>query len=87
MEALFLNFKIEYLKKYADLKQFGLEEGFAVENTPSEMVSRVASIVWCGLLKSYKTDTPHIQSLYSYLIGKENIKKSKMKLSMFLFSI
>lgn len=70
VEAMMLKFYQDVLRKYIDLKAFGMEEGFEVENTPRELVKLVSDVVWSGLARSYNSDAPHIQSLYTYLSGK-----------------
>jgi menin len=37
--------------------------------TSRELVKNVSDVVWNSLSRSYMTNSPHIQSLYTYLTG------------------
>jgi menin len=40
------------------------------EGTSRELVKNISDVLWNSLSRSYTTDKPHLQSLYTYLTGK-----------------
>jgi hypothetical protein len=72
---MYLKFK-SMVTSAVDVKEYleggggdGDEGVVASQGTPKELVKKVSDVVWSYLSRSYKADTPHIQSLYTYVLG------------------
>ena len=64
VEALYIKFRA-VIKSSVDLTQYGCPE-FSTR----DIVKRVSDVIWNTLTRSYYKDRAHLQSLYSYLTGR-----------------
>lgn len=67
VDALYKKFH-STIKGYVDMSVFG-----NIKYATRELVKRVSDVIWNSLTRSYYKDRAHLQSLYSYLTGEQNL--------------
>jgi len=73
VEAVYLKFKAlttAAVEVTNCVDEEGAEKQLASQGSSKELVKKVSDVVWSYLSRSYKADNPHIQSLYTYILGK-----------------
>ena len=71
MVALYDKFKSK-MKGTVNTGLYNHDKGSG-EGTSRELIKNVSDIVWNSLSRSYMTDKAHLQSLYTYLTGNEEV--------------
>lgn len=73
VEALYLKFSA-VIKGAVDLTLYG-DGKYATR----ELVKKVSDVIWNSLTRSYYKDRAHLQSLFSYLTGKDSIFNARFQ--------